>query len=257
MGDANLKRFTAALPRGCAIMCAMNDQVRLLQISDPHLFTSREGALRGVCTYEALEQVLEHACSTEWQADAILATGDLVHDEVGGYAHLRTLLGGLGKPVYCLAGRWRVVMLDSVVPGRAHGRLGATELARLDAALGAARDRHALICLHHHPVRMASRWLDSVGLQNAEEFFAVLDRHPQVRAIAWGHVHQSYDGRRKGVRLLAVPSTCAQFLPHADLFAIDPAPPGYRQLTLNADGSIETEVIRLQAEAMHRRAAGG
>jgi Icc protein len=68
-----------------------------------------------------------------------------------------------------------------------------------------------------------SRWLDSVGLHNAADLFAATDRHASVRAIVWGHVHQEFDALRKGVRLLAVPSTCAQFLPHSEQFAIDPA----------------------------------
>jgi len=52
-----------------------------------------------------------------------------------------------------------------------------------------------------------------------------------------------------------VPSTCAQFLPHSEQFAIDPAPPGYRRLTLRADGSIDTEVVRLDAASGSARAA--
>jgi Icc protein len=64
-----------------------------------------------------------------------------------------------------------------------------------------------------------------------------------VRAIVWGHVHQSYDALRKGVRLLATPSTCAQFLPNSDDFAVDRRPPGYRTLELRADGSLLTEVV--------------
>ena len=64
-----------------------------------------------------------------------------------------------------------------------------------------------------------------------------------MRAIAWGHVHQSFDGLRHGVRLLATPSTCAQFLPNADNFAVDRRPPGYRTLELRADGTLLTEVV--------------
>jgi Icc protein len=60
---------------------------------------------------------------------------------------------------------------------------------------------------------------------------------------------------RRGVRLLGVPSTCAQFLPHSEQFAIDPAPPGYRSLTLRADGSIATEVVRIDSGARARTAA--
>ena len=49
----------------------------------------------------------------------------------------------------------------------------------------------------------------------------------------------------KGVRLLATPSTCAQFLPNADDFAVDPRPPAYRTLELRPDGSLLTEVVWL------------
>jgi Icc protein len=145
-------------------------------------------------------------------------------------------------------GAWRIVMLDSCVPGQAHGRLGESELKRLEATLAGAGDRHVLIGLHHHPVRLGSGWLDAVGLKNAADLFALTDRYAQVRAMVWGHVHQSFDTRRKGVRLLSAPSTCAQFLPHADEFALDPAPPGYRRLTLRADGAIDTEVVRVAAQ---------
>jgi Icc protein len=156
-------------------------------------------------------------------------------------------------------GAWRIIMLDTCVPGQAHGRLSAAELIRLAAALASAADRHVLICMHHHPVRLGSRWLDSVCLQNAAEFFAITDRFTTVRAMAWGHVHQQFESRRKGVRLLSVPSTCAQFLPHADQFALDPSPPGYRRLTLCQDGSIDTEVLRVATHsgvAQNQRAAG-
>ena len=266
-------------------MRGMYSEIRLLQLSDPHLFGRADRALRGVVTRASLQAVLHHARAHHWDAEALLLTGDLVNDDAAGYATVRELLGHLGKPVWCLPGNhddveamrrelaaapfatgghhdlggWRVIMLDSCVPGQAHGRISAAELARLDAALAGAGERHVLVSLHHHPVRMASRWLDSVGLQNADEFFAITDRHPQLRAILWGHVHQSYDSRRKGVRLLAVPSTCAQFLPHSDQFAVDPSPPGYRRLTLRNDGTIDTEVLRVELQAgadSAQRAAG-
>ena len=148
-------------------------------------------------------------------------------------------------------------MLDSVVPGAAHGELSVRELARLDAALASAADRHVLICLHHHPVQMASRWLDTVKLQNSTDFFCVVDRFKNVRVISWGHVHQQFDVRRKGVRLLAVPSTCAQFTPYSEHFAVDvQSHPGYRRFALNADGSMETEVVRVDLHTARLRATG-
>lgn len=137
-------------------------------------------------------------------------------------------------------------MLDSVVPGRAGGRLADEQLDLLDRALAGAGRRHALVCLHHHPVPMASRWLDEVGLENADAFFAAVDRHPNVRGIAWGHVHQAHDSLRGEVRLLSAPSTCAQFRPQSAEFAVDDRPPGYRILELRADGAIDTEIVWLE-----------
>ena len=51
------------------------------------------------------------------------------------------------------------------------------------------------------------------------------------------------------MRLLATPSTCAQFLPHAEDFALDRRPPGYRTLELRADGSLVTEVVWVESHS--------
>jgi Icc protein len=57
------------------------------------------------------------------------------------------------------------------------------------------------------------------------------------------------------VRLLATPSTGAQFLPGSDNFAIDTRPPGYRTFTLGADGSLHTEVVWLKRRDTTGRSA--
>jgi 3',5'-cyclic-AMP phosphodiesterase len=245
--------------------------VRLIQFTDPHLYGEESGMLRGVATYPALMSTLAHAREHDWPVDGILVTGDLVQDDPRGYALFRRAFGDLGKPVYCLPGNhdipevmrrelsepfrvggtvdlgaWRIVLLDSTVPGSAGGRLSSDTLAELDAALAGARERHTLVALHHHPVAMSSLWLDRVGLANPEELFGVLDAHRNVRALLWGHVHQSFDGLRRQVRLLGTPSTCTQFLPRASEFAIDRRPPAYRTLELRPDGTLQTELVWLE-----------
>jgi Icc protein len=249
--------------------------LRLTHFTDPHLYGDETESLRGVATLPALTATLAHAQARAWPPDALLVTGDIVQDDPGGYTHFRRLFGPLGLPVLCLPGNhdepeamrreldrapfllgghhdlgpWRIVLLDSCIPGSASGRLSETTLAALEKSLASAGDRHVMVCLHHHPMPMSSRWLDRVGLENADEFLHVTDAHPNVRAIVWGHVHQNYDGMRKGVRLLATPSTCAQFLPNADDFAVDRRPPGYRTLELRADGSVVTEVVWVEKRA--------
>jgi Icc protein len=242
--------------------------VRLVQISDPHLRADPAGTLRGTASLASLDHVLSHALGTRPGTDAVLCSGDIVNDEPAGYAHFVRALAPYGRPVYCVPGNhddpaqmraaldwpgfqvgghvdlgaWRIVLVDSCVPGRAAGHVDADGLRALDRAL-AGCEGYALVCVHHHPVAMGSHWLDSVGIENAPEFLAVLDAHPRVRALVWGHVHQCFEGRRHGVRLLATPSTCAQFLPLSEQFAVDSRPPAYRRLTLRADGALDTEVV--------------
>jgi 3',5'-cyclic-AMP phosphodiesterase len=102
---------------------------------------------------------------------------------------------------------------------------------------------------------MGSRWLDGIGLANAAEFWRVIDSHSHVRGVAWGHVHQAHDGERNGVQLIGTPSTCAQFVPGSDRYAIDARPPAYRLLDLHDDGRIHSE-IRWVQPASARQIAG-
>lgn len=248
---------------------------RIVQFTDLHLYGAADGRLRGIATLPALEAAIATAVAREAPWEALLLTGDLVQDDAAGYQHVRRLFGASPVPVYCIPGNhdeqgpmraalatrpfqvcgtarhgeWLLVMLDSYQHGMAAGRLGAGELARLDAALAAHADQHALVCLHHHPVAAGSRWLDTVGLENGDALFEVLDRHRNVRVVLWGHVHQAFDGERRGVRLLATPSTCAQFKPGSDQFAIDQRPPAYRWLELHADGRVESGVVWVEAAA--------
>jgi Icc protein len=139
-------------------------------------------------------------------------------------------------------GGWQVVLLDTHVPRDPAGRLRDAELARLERTLRDGGDRPALVCLHHPPASVGSPWLDGVGLRNGDALLRVVEAFPQVRAVLAGHVHQAFDRRHGDVRLLASPSTCAQFTPHTDDCVMDLRPPGYRRLTLHDDGRVDTEV---------------
>jgi Icc protein len=136
-------------------------------------------------------------------------------------------------------------MLDTLVAGSVGGKLAISQLQLLERALEAAPDTHHLICLHHHPVPIGSSWMDSIGLANPDALFEVLDRHANVRALLWGHIHQEFDSWRKGVRLLASPSTGVQFEPGSERFRVSAQPPGYRWLRLHDDGRLDTGVSRI------------
>ena len=89
---------------------------------------------------------------------------------------------------------------------------------------------------------MGSTWLDGVALRDARPFWSIIDAHKEVRGVICGHVHQAADRTRNDVRFLSTPSTCAQFLPGNEFFALDDRPAGMRWLELYDDGRIETEV---------------
>ncbi len=242
--------------------------MRLLQFTDTHLLGTPGVAVRGVATDVTLLRCLAHARRRHPSPHALLLTGDLVQDDRNGYARVREQFAGAGVPVHCLPGNhdlpadlrtalagppfvhelanryedWLIVMLDSTVAGANHGHLSADEIARLDAALRQNADAHALVCLHHHPVPHGSPWLDELMLDNAAELFAVLARHPRVRGLLWGHVHQPLDDLRGGMRLMGTPSTCMQFEQDAEEFNVDSRPPAYRWIDLAPGGRLETGI---------------
>lgn len=246
--------------------------LRLVQITDCHLYAAEEGQLLGLKTAESFSAVVEDIPQFP-KADALLATGDLSQDEtIGSYQRLKAGLKVLGLPSFWIPGNhdnpdamsmelhgenvfphkrllsayWQVIMLDSRVPKRVYGRLSEEEIRFLDAALTEFPEHHALVVMHHHPIPVDCFWLDTIGLNNPEPVFERLAKHAKKSVILWGHVHQHYDGEKEGVRLLATPSTCVQFKPQSQHFQADSEAPGYRFLNLHADGSIETTVRRIE-----------
>lgn len=249
-------------------------KMQILHITDLHLYADAGGELRGVRTAQSLAAVLR-AARAEAAPDAVLVTGDIAQDESrGAYERFRDLLTGCGAPVWCLAGNhddpalmgeqlaeapftfggvttagdWRIHLLSTWAEGEVGGRLSADALAALEADL-TAHGHAALICLHHHPVPVGSRWLDGIGLAEADGLLQLADRHTQVRGIVWGHVHQELDRRRNHYRLLATPSTCRQFMPGQDEFAADDRPPAWRWLELGSDGRLGTRLRWLDRSA--------
>jgi Icc protein len=252
---------------------AQHRPLHIVQITDTHLYADTEGCLLGLNTQTSFEHTLALLQAHHWPADLILATGDLVHDgSAKGYQRLHERMAELAVPVYCIPGNhdevdglkralngdkvsyeasaeygpWAFVFLDSTKPNSESGRLSDPQLAHLQHSLERFRQHHVLLCLHHQPVPVGSTWIDTMLLENTDDFFTILDRSPQVKGVVWGHVHQDFDSLRNGVRLMACPSTCIQFKPHGETFGIDSLTPGYRWLTLHPDGRIESGVQRLQ-----------
>ncbi|MBF7730200.1 3',5'-cyclic-AMP phosphodiesterase [Pseudomonas sp. N040] len=244
----------------------------LVQLSDSHLFADADGRLLGMETRDSLQQVIQRVLDEQPQVDLLLASGDISQDgSEQAYQRFRQMAAQIRAPQRWVAGNhddlptmrqvcagspeldpvvdlggWRIILLDSSIPGAVPGHFSAQQLALLEQALADAGTRHVLVSFHHHPVAVGCRWLEPIGVRNPAALFAVLDRYPQVRALLWGHIHQEIDQQRNGVRLLASPSTCVQFAPGSEEFQVDHEAPGYRWLRLFADGQLETGVSRVR-----------
>lgn len=247
------------------------DHVCVVQLTDSHLYAGPDADLLGLDTHESLQAVIDLVLDETPGMDLVLATGDITQDgSEAAYRRFVAAMQRLPAPCHWLAGnhddaelmqqigaasgltrewvdtgRWRLVLLDSSVPGAVAGHLGEAQLALLDRAIEQAGDRFVLVCLHHHPVPIGCGWMDPLGLLNAAQLLSRLEANPRVRGVLWGHVHQHFDQQRGHLRLLASPSTCIQFAPHSEEFATDEQPPGYRWLRLYDDGRIDTAVSRL------------
>jgi Icc protein len=207
--------------------------LRIIQITDTHILSQPGGQLWGMDVDASLHAVLAYLKANHWPVD--FATGDLVQDqEVLSYERLKAFLTPLGVPVYCLPGNhdssrimrevlnsgpirrerqviannWQIILLDSTLPNSVGGHLSDTELEFLERALRVHPDLHAMVCLHHHPLPVNSPWLDPSLADNGEQLLLLLDRYPQTKAVAWGHIHSAFSTRRGNFHLLAAPSTC-------------------------------------------------
>lgn len=246
--------------------------ISLLQVTDTHLFADPQQDLLGVKTQASYQAVIDAIIQNQQTFDAVLATGDISQDNsLDSYHFFAKQIHRLKKPCYWLpgnhddipkmaealknegilsdkqkvVGNWQIILLDSQLTGVPAGRLAPEQLAFLDRHLGLHPDKHALVVLHHNVYPVGCQWLDQHVLQNADEFLAVMVKHPQAKNVIFGHVHQQIDVTFDGIRYLASPATCMQFKPHCDEFTLDEQAPGWRYLQLYPDGRLETQVWRL------------
>jgi len=250
----------------------LSRSIGVLHITDPHLFAAADGDLRGTVTDSTLTDVLHHYRESDWSADLCVMTGDVIQDGTSAaYERFCNHLAPLNMPVYCVPGNhddrtlmhqalaeppfyycdtveigdWLVVGIDSCLDGEAGGHVAGDEMRRLGELLIKTSAKHALVCLHHPPLPMGSKWLDQVGLQNGGEFLELVSRSEKVRIALFGHVHQEFFVEHENVKIVGTPSTCRQFKPRSDEFALDESPPAYRRINLLADGSVDTKLIWL------------
>jgi 3',5'-cyclic AMP phosphodiesterase CpdA len=222
---------------GSAALDVPGRPVVLAHLSDLHIDGTDEARTR-------MERVASYLGGLASSVDAVLVSGDV--SDTGAaedYVVARALLAQSPAPVLFAVGNHdlrapfaavllgrpghdpsspvnqvhdiggvRLVILDSVAPGRSDGHLDEATLDWLDATLAAAPATPTLVALHHPPVALGLDVLDAIRLANASELEPILARHACVVGVLCGHAHaaasSSFAGRpvrvAPGVRSSAV-----------------------------------------------------
>jgi Icc protein len=247
----------------------------ILQITDLHILPGLDDTFLGINTEHYFHAILELAFAEHHHFDLILVTGDLAqHPCTASYQRILNSLEATNTPCICLPGNhddyelmqqifstglvscrkqllfenWQLICLNSQIAGAPGGRLSKQELLFLEDCLTDNPNHHALIAVHHHFLETKSAWMDTMMIENSQDFLAIISQFPQVKAITAGHIHQVLDITIDGLRVLGTPSTCFQFKPESKTFSLDSTAPGYRLIKLYDNGLIESGIIRLSEQ---------
>lgn len=226
----------------------MNTDFSFFHFSDIHLTPAGE-LFSGRDTYALALAALDEAQKLETQPAFIIISGDLSTDETraeGCYLQLNALLDEIktrfAAPIFLAMGNHderaafrrvalhqpesaepyfhaqtvkglRVIVLDSLVPGKTRGFLDAPQLDWLAGELDACE--RALVVVHHSPIPIAVPFFAPHQLTNADALAAVIaPRAGKVMGVLSGHIHYPNAGLFAGTLAVSAPG-CA--------FGLDPA----------------------------------
>ncbi len=196
----------------------------IAQISDLHVQLPGKLAYGVVDTNPLVAEAIARLSRLNPQPDVVVASGDLIQDgTVEEYELLKVMLTPLQCPVYLMPGNHdhrdhlrqvfnthtylpkesshvsyvvdgysiRMIMLDSIIPGKGGGCVDAARLAWLEQQLAAAPDTPTLLFMHHPPFATSIPWMDRKRLQGHGALAALIGQHSQVKRISCGHLHRT------------------------------------------------------------------
>jgi Icc protein len=223
--------------------------VTFVQISDTHFGPTPGYARHGKVALPAVQRLVDTINSLPIAPDFVVHTGDVVTaPDPASYALAAETLGELRVPCYYVCGNHddpaaiqaalrmgpkqdlitdpetlsyafevkgvRFLVFDTHGPADIdpHGILAAAQLAVLRKE--AQHTGPPLVIFWHHPIlAMDSPWMDSnmLTLNGEEVHQALLPARERIRAVFYGHVHQSLQTLRDGILYVAAGSSFAQF----------------------------------------------
>jgi 3',5'-cyclic AMP phosphodiesterase CpdA len=223
--------------------CRFGIAMLVAQVSDPHVTEVGASPGAGVDSYARLAATLRRIADLVPRPEAIVLSGDLVEAGTAAeYTRLATLVAASPIPVHVMAGNHddrdalarafpdhaerfgacglhyvvdtgplRLVMLDSLVPGKAGGALPAGEIDWLDTMLSARSRTPTMVFVHHPPATTGLVHIDRSALADDRAFADTIRRHRQVVRVSCGHLHRAVLVNWAGTALSVCPSTAHQF----------------------------------------------
>ena len=250
--------------------------VSIVQITDCHLQPQPSDRYRGCYPDARLDRVIQNIRQInvrEGRFDHLVLSGDIaqsgaqqayqrVLDKTLDIALQRHWIPGNHDDKQCMSAyaamqqkvvlesAWAMVLLDSTShpDGVGSGSLSASELDFL-STIDQLDAKHILLFMHHPPIEVGSLWQDEIKLANSDVFWQQLKTLNKVRAISFGHLHQELHLIKQGIELFCTPATAPQFKARQNKPEIEDdvelAKAAFRILNLHSDGSITTQVIRV------------
>lgn len=228
-----------------------------IQISDCHI--DDEKNVWGTDSQKNLSTIVKSISNRNY--NALIISGDLAHNgTASSYSTLKDIIQPISGNLFILPGNhdnklnlssafsehylpkltiadWEIISIDSVQENKTSGFLNKAKLELLTKKILSSTKKFIVLCLHHPPISMESDWDDKKSLENSDDFFHTIDKFSKIKAVIWGHAHQSSEFNRNNVKLFSCPSTTLQFN--------GPEMIGYNHFNLSDKGEINCETVWL------------
>ncbi|MEU5888357.1 metallophosphoesterase [Streptomyces sp. NPDC047461] len=215
LSDTHLERTDAPNRRGVNAhdsLRLMLAELRHVQGVDAVVVTGDLADDGTVEAYTAVREMFGEFAQRLGGAPVFCTTGN--HDEREAFAEVlgsghpepgRVLESAEGEraAVSVVAG-WRFVTLDSLVPGKVHGQLGAAQLDWLRDVLATPSPNGTVLAFHHPPFALDNPLQQLFGLRNPADLAAAV-RGTDVKVILTGHFHLQLCGFLESVPVWVTP----------------------------------------------------
>lgn len=246
-------------------------EIKFIQITDSHLLEGGNVKLHNIPINEIHFKIFSEIKKIETEIDLILVTGDI--SESGSeesYLNALKIFSSINKPTYWIAGNHdnldtihlfnnegnikseksftvkgiHFVLLNSVSlssdgKNRSRGILSSKELVFLKSELQLNLTKRIVVALHHPPIKSGT-WKDDRMLENADDFFEVINQFSNVKLVLYGHQHQANETIIGDTKFYSPPAASFQF-DKSIKWGFDDLPAGFGVISINNDNTFECQ----------------